>query len=426
MLTFNNTVLFVSLAVTCMSFAWVFRLKYMKDKLFFIFIAIFIYIYCGLGGCLKDANLTYLRYYYIYIIVLGVTIRWSNIGIKFTQADDVKFSSYLERNAKFILYFYFFISILTLVFPEIILYRLISPPSPDVFANLNGKFENKNTDALSSIIDLVKNFLTPFFYWALYKYRDNISIIALLMAFDLYISYCHDSYIGRHHILVALLIIFLFKYSKLSKKKKILFVIVIMTSIPLLAYGFYQYSYLRLGAGVEIVSIDLAMELLFGQEITYPLLFDSYKNFYDSNLILNYFEWITFLPLPGFLKFGMGSIPSYRFTEVVTGLSPGDSGWYILLPGIVGEAYFFFGPVLFFLHAILLGIVIKAVYRSFCTSPSLIFVYFFYGVTLSFQLSRGGTLSVYPLIFKHYLIITIYLSIIRKRSIYKLCNYQKG
>lgn len=415
MITFNHISLFLSIVITFFSFCWVFWLKEFKDKVFFLLIAFFIFIYSGLGGSLEEANSEYLNYFLIYIVILGIIIKFSEFGVSFTDKDDVLFRKYLSGRANKIMFIYFLVALLTLVFPEPIIYRLLAPPQPDVYAALEARFSEEDQGLIASMLKLLQLFMTPFFYWALFKYRNSILKVSFFLFLNLYISYCHDAYIGRYPILVALLVVLLFYFSKLSKKKKILAVFVLFASVPFFAFLFYQYTFLRHGDVSQDISMSMAMEILLGQEISYPLQFDSYKNYFDPSLIWNYFEWIFLLPLPGFMKFGVGSYPSYRFTEVTTGLYAGDRGFSVALPGLVGEAYFIFGPILFFIHAIILGVLIKAIYKSFKGAPSLTFVFVFYAVTLSFKLARGGTLSVYPSIFKDYLIMILFLLYLRKK-----------
>ena len=383
-----------------------------KNALFFTLVSFFVFLYSGLGGSLSDTNPLYVYFYIIYILVLACTIRFTKVGFNFSNEDDILFDRFIQKNGKKILILYFFLSIITLVYPEFKLLRLINPPSPDVYG-IMGLVTEENTDIISSLIYLVRTFMLPFFYWALYRYRGNFFAFSFFLFFSIYIDYCRDAYIGRYPILVALIIIFLYYWRKSSRKKKLVMLTTILVLVPTLAYVFYQYTFLRHGGSIDAVGKNEAMSILLLQEIGYPTYFDQYKYYYDLELIPLYIEWILFLPLPGFLKFGLGDFPSDRFTYIISGLTRGDYGFSVFLPGIVGESYYIFGPSMFFIHAFLLGLLINTIYNSLKNLQSMTFVFIYYMVVLSFQMSRGGTLSIYPLIFKHFLILIIFLLIYR-------------
>lgn len=414
-LDFNNNILLLYVVVTILPFLWVWKMG-AKGRMFFMLIVLFLFLYSGIGGALTDANNEYFVYYSIYFLVLGLSIRYSTISFNFTENDDKTFVKFINNRGKIIIAMYTLWGLLSLLFPEVIIGRLISPPSPDVYAALDLRYSDNDPGIVANIIDLFQTILLPFYYWALYKYKDRLLGLGGILFFNLYITYCHDSYMGRHVVVMALLVLFMAYMAKLSKKMQRLVVICSCALLPIFAFMLYQYSFLRHGDNIVDISLADATKFLVGEEITYPLHYDSYKDFYDPSLILKYFEWMLFLPLPSFLKFGFGQFPSNKFTEVVTGLTPGDLGFSIQLPGVVGEAVFNFGHVLFIIHAIILGVIIKTVYLSLRKAPSLIFVLYFYALTFSFQLARGGTLSVYPKFFKNFLILSLFLVIIRNKA----------
>lgn len=414
-LEFNISLLIIYVLVTVIPFIWIFK-EDIKGKVFFSLILLFLFLYTGIGGALKDVNTDYLYFYSSYFIVFGVTIRVSKVGFDFNNRDDQIFVGYIDKRGSAIIALYTLLGLLSLLFPEVIIGRLISPPSPDVYAALDMRFSDNDPGIIANIIELFQTFLLPFYYWALYTYRESIVKMAGILFFNLYITYCHDSYMGRYVVLLTAFVLFLAYLSRIPKRRQIMVILVSIMSIPLMSFLLFQYTFLRHGDAMVNISFSEAMGILFGQEITYPILYDSYKDFYDPSLIWSYFEWILFLPFPSFFKFGLGQFPSYKFTEVVTGLSPGDPGFNILLPGVIGESVFYFGHQLFFVHAIILGFIIKVIYISFKKSKSLTYVLFFYALVFSFQLSRGGTLSVYPHFFKHFVALTIFLLILKHNS----------
>ena len=204
-------------------------------------------------------------------------------------------------------------------------------------------------------------------------------------------------------------------YYNIAESKRKLLLIIIASVTPLLLFAFYAYSVIRLGRTLDAISITDAIQVLFGQEIGYPMLYDDYIK-KSGGYISDYLTWLILLPFPGFMKFGMGDFFLNReFSMCLLGVDASDSTFFILLPGLVGEAIFVFGPVLFFLHAIILGYVIKFVTKTFTSNRCFDYVYYLCIVQFSFMLARAGSISVYPSMFKSFLILVIVCHFISKK-----------
>jgi hypothetical protein len=127
--------------------------------------------------------------------------------------------------------------------------------------------------------------------------------------------------------------------------------------------------------------------------------------------------WLILLPLPGFLKFGYGSYFLNReFSVQILGVEPSDTTFFVVLPGVVGESIYVFGPFFFWVHAVILGLFIKFVIKTFTSSDVFTYLFFFCIVRFSFMLARAGTISVYPMMLKSFLILVIVCSLICKNK----------
>ena len=314
---------------------------------------------------------------------------------------------------------YTFLQLLTLVVPEFKLHLLLKPPMPDVASWLE-EASTVNRSFIEAVIYYMSNLFMPFFYLSLYKFNDNKKIIALVLAANLYIFYCANGNIGRSSILVAVLILMIANLQDTSikhRKRALLYSGGIMMVFLVL---FYLYSLIRKGddiLGLEFSLSDMLF-ILFNQEIGYPMWFDYYVDNIDYSRTKDYFQWFFLLPLPGFLKFGVGNFQLNRiFTYEVLGITEADKGFSIILPGLLGESYFIFGPTFFLIAAAGYAFIVAKVFNFLSSNEKLTYLLLFYAVGLSFDISRGGTISVYPEIVKHLLIFIIVLYCIKKTKV---------
>lgn len=386
-----------------------------KQRIFLLFTYLFIFLYSGIGGALKEANINYTLFYSLYILLLTFTISHSRIIMDFSKESNV-LVSFIDRNGNKIITVYFMFMLFSLIYPEFKLMNLISPPPPSL---LDHDFEAADKvyegGALSSIIHFASSLMLPLLYISLYKFRNNLKMVIAILFLNLYFMYCQSGYVGRGSILQFLVICFFTCYYSLSEKRRKILLITVALCVPSLLYFFFWYSFVRMDATLEQVSLDQVIQELFRQEIGYPLHYDDYIN-HCGKYGMEYLEWFFLQPLPGFLKFGYGNLALNReFSMDLLGLDVSESGFFIILPGVIGESLYTFGPVLFGIHAILLGLVIKFYSTSFLTSPCFTFFYYFCIMQLSYVLGRGGTVSTLPIMIKTIVIMAILRYCLKKQ-----------
>jgi hypothetical protein len=141
--------------------------------------------------------------------------------------------------------------------------------------------------------------------------------------------------------------------------------ILIFSLLPIGIVFSVVYSEIRIGNDSELtISLSKALEILIGQETSYPLLFDKVYNFNIPFQGYNFFMWILTLPIPSFIKGNAFSLEvNYLFTELITGKSKNSKDLYILLPGLVTESYIVFGRYLFFLMPLIGATITGFLYR---------------------------------------------------------------
>lgn len=220
---------------------------------------------------------------------------------------------------------------------------------------------------------------------------------------------------GREPMLMLIVIVSMYIYNNTKHKQMLLITGILL--VPLLGLFFVQYSFVRVGYGMEDISYGDAMNTLIEQESNYPLQFDSYYN-KSGGYEGDYFEWLFLLPLPGFLKGGHGgALFNELFTNVSSNRYSWESGFSIALPGLVGESIFLFKQF-FFIHAIILSTSISLFVRYFEKYASFEFLYYYVLMRLSMGPARSGTQGPYSFIFKAALIFIILVSFIIKKKQY--------
>ena len=193
------------------------------------------------------------------------------------------------------------------------------------------------------------------------------------------------------------------------------FGILFIVCIPvLLAYESY-----RLGAELNVnYSLDAVYSLIY-KETDYGKHYDFCVSHFSLRYLKDYFIWLITLPLPSvFFKFKSTLVlVNTEFSELMIGIKSTEPGYYVLLPSILGEALFVFGPSLYWFHGFFLGGFIN----KFCTcleknaELSVLQMYFAAQFLL---MGRGGSGSVLPQAIN---VMVFYLIVRGFYKIYKNC-----
>ena len=386
---YNPSASIILFVITLISFWWVFSLKDTFRKFFYLALALFIYIYCGFGvGFSLKSYKEYEIYYSLYVIVLGICLRvFCKNDIKIGISDNINRLSI--NNALLIFIIYFAMQLVPMaVNGEISL--LFHPPSIDLTHITESNQFSKNK--LSGVIDSLMTFVTPFFYLSLYKYRDKPLKVILFILVVRYIEYCNNAYIGRGDILGIILFLVVYLYHFFPRIRRIVIVAAIAL-VPSIIIFFVSFISIRVGDSAETLSLQNSVKLLVESETYYYSFFDYITG--EIKYLYNYFIWFVTLPLPGFLKtFSLNVNFNALFTAEVTGINI-DEVRSIALPGLVNESLFIFGYYLFFLHAILLALVISVFYNTLKDDDANFFVIVNTMISLCVFLPRGGTSGPY-------------------------------
>lgn len=403
---FDFIYLIPALLITFIPFVWVMRAS-LRAKIYFIPFIIFTFIYSGIGICWEDVNKSYFNYYSVYLLIVGATTYFiCHIKKRNEVEADIyasnRIDTLIERYGALFIYLYLFLSFIPLIYPSIRLGNLISPPRNNLAELFNDTYDKVDSSVVITIVNFVKSFVLIFYYLSLYKYRKNISKFILFIFIPNYFSLA-NGYVSRSAVMCSLaitVIIFLIYYPQYRRRV----MICVGLLAPILVYGLSVYTFYRQG----IDEIDLSMSdaglMLLRQETAYPRHFDDILNT-GGHLIGRYFEWIANLPLP--FKFANNDYDiNGIFSETIAGIPRGEQGFNVLLPGVVGESLFIFGPYLYWIHALIYGIIIGSVYRLLHHKNEIVLL-IYYSFVCAYTISRAGTISMYPFYFKHLLLYLI-------------------
>ncbi len=416
---FDTYRLILIIVVTLLPFFWIFKLKDFNSKLFFGLFLLAFFTYSGLGGSLKEVDEHYFSYYVIYTFFISIGLylgRGRNKKYVVRKSTENKLTKLIDKYGTTIIIVFFLLKLTSLIYPQFLLHRLIVPPAPDLTSVFAERFETQESSFFESIRYYLLSILSPFFFLSLYKYRFKPWKLVLLLIIIPYIDYCRVGYIGRGVMLQYLFIIIASLYVFLPRMRKLI-VISFAVFLPTLIIFMVNYTQIRIGGTASVDNTFEALEHLIFYESNYPLWFSTiYNEPFDINNLITYFKWLITLPIPGFLKGDIG-LKGDEIAGLLLGIDSGQRGFYIVLPGLVGESVYYFGKYLFWIHSLLVGLLVGYTFRILNRHHQMGILLFYSVFELTYFINRGGTGSGLPYILK---ILFIFFIIIHFYSRYKI------
>lgn len=383
------------------------------------FISLFVisyFIYSGVGISILNDEGQYLFFYVFYTIVLAISFYvFRNKTFKFS-IDDLRIEHILNKYGLFFIVGYNLIYLSLLVFPEFKLFNLFSPPRVDASVMMDA-IQGKEETPLVGIVNVFLNILLPFYYMSLIRFKNKQFVLLFLLVLPTYISYCYSAYVARTTMVLTFILYVSLLYYFNQNYRRI--IVISSFGILLLSVTFLtSYQSLRMGTEVTDIPFSVAMDGLFRIECTFPTWFHTIYNFTLTNetYIWKYILWFITQPIPGFLKSWLTDFnQNVSIAELLLGMRKGDSiEFFVPLTGIIGESVFVFGRYLFFLHAILLGLILN-VFINFLESRNsfkvlMIYSIIFIGLAIGRTGSTGG--MVYPYMLKTLVYVPFFLFIL--------------
>lgn len=403
----------------------------LTQRMFFGAFALAFYVYNGFGVVYADGVAS--SVVNNYITFLSVCAFTYVLAIWLLRAPakhaGVRMNSYLLKllHSDYFVYavlgLYFFSMVFPLIYPEVRLYNLVSPPKADVYTQFQENLEIKMTGKFNPVSKAVESFGTlifPLYLVCLYRFRKDPFKLFLLIFGPMYLHYCDLSYINRGKVLEGLLLyVVLIWHGVPSYRKGI--VVAGLIALPLLPIALVQYAFIRSDKDtIDINSTD-AVAVIVYMETQMPTLSEKV---YDSNKrinLRNYYIWMTTLPIP---KVIIGAVTpvaaAAEMSEIVLGKKRGEPGYFALLAGLLTESVYIYGQKYFWIHAILVGFIIAFAARMVQYAPVLLAVSVTSCIVMSYVLNRAGMGSALPYITNRLLALHLMLIIVYAMHIFYL------
>lgn len=313
---------------------------------------------------------------------------------------------------KAILPIFFFLYLVIMIYPEFKLHRLVSPPAPDLLANFSARWEGSQGSRLYILVMRYSLILIlPFFYAVLYKFRQRIVLLLLVVLGHLYIVYCHNAYLSRHELGIAILLVgFALWVNARTKRMRMMISLGLIGFVPLFLAFSYYYSILRLGGLGDGSTMFSAITSIIESETGFPARVG--VPLIESGItadLSRYFTWVFTLPVPKFLLGDFSRfVLNYQISELILGRGAGDVGFFVILPGLVAEGIYIYGKYFFWIHTVSLGFLIAFFLRCFDGIPQLLFVLCYVILQITIVLNRGGVSSFLPMLINNFLLFYLY------------------
>lgn len=376
-----------------------------KDKTHRILTYIFILgfsVYSGIGLAFYNIDHTFL---YLGEFVLFMMI-FTVFGIRSSRIEEKNksfvFSKGLDRvveNSSWFITIMAVIYVLTYIFPLIY-------PSFNLMEIFNIKALIKNyavtpfylrvirkNDMLYQLITTQLRMLsTPFFFIYLYMKRKNTLLFLLVFLFPIYLETMYNSYLSRNEMAVvfAFIIAYLYKENKMNRK---IIIVLILIVVPYILFFFEKLFYSRVGASSGNESIGEGIYNLVIKETTFVKNYDSAADSSSGISIFTFLLYIVTLPIPSFLTNIFGFVKpnlAEALTKNITGLFYGDTGYYLLLPSVLGEGIIIFNEYFAWVYAFVFAPLAFLFLRKLKSNNVLTYLMYWYILDFARQM-RGGS-----------------------------------
>jgi hypothetical protein len=161
--------------------------------------------------------------------------------------------------------------------------------------------------------------------------------------------------------------------------------LIVVFSIPFLLW----YEKFRIGGSLSDISLTESFKELIFKETDYPKYYEYINIYMNGNIsAIKYLLWLIFLPIPFPLKptLALNTI----FSEMILGISKGSYRYYVLLPSLLGESFLIYGKYFYWIHAIVIGVVIASICKFMEKHRCLTFNNIYYSIYI-LTIARGGS-----------------------------------
>ncbi len=378
-----------------------------------------LYFYGGVGASSYEVEWIYSVYFLIFISVFVFFYRLkyvfphavkNAIGRFYNARGATIFDK--PASASAFIYIYLLICLTSLIYPSFKLLNLVHPPAPDLITALLGTIETpSNINIVSKLFFYLTLLLYPLYLLCLNNFATKPLKLIIFLFIPLYIDYCATAYVGRGLILIDLAVWLLTVY-KYNKKIRVPLITGFCILTPLLLVIAYSYSIARAGGEYNVTLSDNAIETLFYQEVNFA---EGFKDVVNSGQHINlpgFMVWLVTLPIPKFLIGGVNvPIITFELSEIVIGMNRHDEGFWVKLTGYVTESYYIFGKYFFWVEALMVAWLAKAIFYFLRNIKGNAVLVYYVALQFGFMFSRAGLASVMPTFLNGFLALYVYFGL---------------
>ena len=397
----------------------------------FVILTAGIFVYSGLGISQTSVNNIYIVHYFFFLTVLLSTIRLIcskrvvfTIGKRgYNREQREKLADRLENSLdgmnKAIIIFtvlFFAAHLFYMVYPTNRLSSLFSFTNFTSYG-IHARRAEHNSYVLLKLADTIGTAILPFFFVYLYNCATGIKrkqiFGFILCLFWIVLEFGKYNYLSRYELVIYLGFIVLYfivcKYKeiKIDKKTVVLIVVAVIVLIPALV----SFTDVRLGRSVTKLNFSDSLRALLEDECHYPEYYDICVQ--NAGLVdpIQYLLWIFFLPIPSAFWSSKPVVQiAYSFTGLFYSTAVTASNYSNLLPSVLGESFLIFGPYLFWIEAIIIGIVIGIYFNYFIQSKKLSMLTAYMLLMLA-TIGRGGSQSYLSVIINGSIVLILWIYI---------------
>lgn len=353
-----------------------------KRRVFLLVLSFGLFLYSGWGICrLQDYSVHAIRYI-IYHFIAMISFIFFSSNIRFTFGGHTKRKNTIGENegifdralssiphfSAIMFVIYFVSALVPFLYPSFRLLDLIQPWKL-ITNQLMGSdiFVQRTVRQSTFILSLASKFKLIAFPFCLIelnrKHQGKMSYFLLFVLVDMYLSVMSVNYWGRIQLLKP--IFFFLTFLILEKKVKIRWIIIPSVIIFVLMTGIINGLFVWRKTGEYSVSGSAWDNItsLIEQETSMPQYYNYLIEIHKSQYITTFGLWLLNLLFP-FVDFVDASFSSSRiFSESILNISYASDGFYVILPGWMGESYMIFGESLFFIGAFIGGFFLGVIYK---------------------------------------------------------------
>ncbi len=368
-------------------------------------------IYSGIGAAYPEIPWVYMVYYFGFLtaVIFGYKffcVCFQGLSRRVGRLRPILFAK-VDTAPLWggVIWLYLILHLVPLIYPEFRLHLLFSPPSPDLTSVFASRWIGNEAGLVQKLLEYAKLLTAPFFYVALFRYRIRVGRLIFTLAAPLYLEYLSRSYVGRGHVLVVLGLVWLALWTYQPRKRP-MFLLIGAASLPAILVASYVYGVVRIGGTVGNVDVwQASVEILesetsFPRKVGMPLIEGGYQVDFE-----NYAKWVLTLPVPKIITGEIeGARVNYEISELVLGVGPGQKGWYVVLPGLVAESIYIYGPYLFWIHGVFVAFWAALLARIVERTPELLFLAAYTALQFTYILNRGGISAVLPVLTNEFIL----------------------